>query len=61
MKRVNYHLTEQQIAELQDLHEKTGLAVAEMIRRAVDAYIELEKEKETRGQASHKNEGVPAS
>jgi arsenate reductase-like glutaredoxin family protein len=45
MKRVNFHLTERQIAELQELHEKTGLAVAEMIRRAVDAYIELGRKK----------------
>jgi len=53
MKRVNFHLTEQQITELQELHEKTGLAVAEMIRRAVDAYIELQRDKEARGRASH--------
>lgn len=46
MKRVNYHLTEKQIAELQRLHEQTGLSVAEMIRRAVDAYIELQKPQE---------------
>lgn len=46
MKRVNYHLTEQQIAELQRLHEQTGLPVAEMIRRAVDAYVKSQKAKE---------------
>ena len=46
MKRVNYHLTEKQIVELQRLHEQTGLSVAEMIRRAVDAYIELQRAKE---------------
>lgn len=45
MKRVKYHLTEKQIVELQRLHEQTGPSVAEMIRRAVDAYIELQRVK----------------
>jgi predicted DNA-binding protein len=42
MKRVNYHLTDDQIAKLQSLSEKTGLSVAELIRRAIDAYLERE-------------------
>jgi predicted DNA-binding protein len=40
MKRVNYHLTEQQIAKLKKLSEKTGLKVADLIRRAIDEYLE---------------------
>lgn len=39
MQRVNYHLTEKQIAALRNLSAKTGLTVAELIRRAVDAYL----------------------
>jgi len=37
MKRVNYHLTEQQIIWLQEQSKKTGLSIAELIRRAIDA------------------------
>jgi predicted DNA-binding protein len=40
MKRVNYHLTEEEIARLQSLSVKTGLTVAEIIRRAVDEYLD---------------------
>lgn len=43
MKRVQYHLTDKQIAALKILAEKSGLSVAEHIRRAVDAYLEKEK------------------
>jgi len=39
MIRVDYHLTEKQLAALQSLRAKTGLPVAELIRRAVDAYL----------------------
>jgi len=45
MKRVNYHLTEEQIGRLQSLSGKTGLTVAEIIRRAVDEYLDR-KERE---------------
>lgn len=37
MKRVNHHLTEVQIMKLKALSKKTGLSVAEIIRRAIDA------------------------
>jgi hypothetical protein len=43
MKRVNYHLTEEQIGRLQFLSGKTGLSVAEIIRRAVDEYLDRRK------------------
>jgi hypothetical protein len=39
MKRVNYHLTESQIAALAAKSKKTGLSIAEIIRRAVDLYL----------------------
>ena len=43
MKRVNYHLTGEEIARLQSLSGKTGLTVAEIIRRAVDEYLDGRK------------------
>ena len=43
MKRVNYHLTEEEIDRLQSLSGKTGLTVAEIIRRAVDEYLDERK------------------
>jgi hypothetical protein len=39
MKRVDYHLTIKQIEALRLLAKETGLSVAELIRRAVDAYL----------------------
>ncbi len=48
MKRVNYHLTEDQIARLQAVSKETGLSVAELIRRAVDAYINREEKRTSR-------------
>ena len=39
MKRTNIHLTEQQRAKLAKLAKKTGLTVAEMVRRAIDAFL----------------------
>lgn len=47
MQRVNFHLTEDQVARLKALSEKTGLSVAELIRRAVDALL-AKQEKERR-------------
>ncbi len=55
MKRVNYHLTEEQIKRLQSLGEKTGLSVAEIIRRAVDEYLDR-KEKKMREEGSENSE-----
>jgi len=40
MKRVNYHLTQKQIESLKKLSKETGLSVAELIRRAIDEYLE---------------------
>jgi hypothetical protein len=39
MKRVNYHLPEKQIAALRKLSKDTGLAVADLIRRAIEEYL----------------------
>lgn len=43
MKRINVYLTENQIQALRELSDKTGLSVAEHIRRALDAYIQKVK------------------
>jgi len=43
MKRINTHLTEQQVGRLKKFAEKTGLKVAELIRRAIDKYLEEAK------------------
>lgn len=43
MKRVNYHLTSQQIETLKEIAKNTGLTVAELIRRAIDKFIESQK------------------
>ena len=45
MKRVNYHLTDGQIAKLRALSERTGLTVAELIRRFVDEGLKAEERK----------------
>ena len=50
MKRVNYHLTDTEIMRLQDLSAKTGLAVAEIIRRAVDEYLDRQERKSLKEQ-----------
>jgi hypothetical protein len=42
MKRVAYHLTEAQISKLCEASKTTGLSVAELIRRAIDAYLKKE-------------------
>lgn len=39
MKRVNYHITEQQHEALKEISDDTGLSVAELIRRAIDEAV----------------------
>lgn len=49
MIRVNYHLTERQLSRLKAEAERTGLSVAELIRRAVDAMLgKVEKTRRTK-------------
>ena len=45
MRRMALFLKEQQIEKLQKLSEKTGAPVAELVRRAIDAYL-LSRKKE---------------
>jgi len=42
MTRVQYHLTNQQIAALKEISKKTGIRVAELIRRGVDLLLQRE-------------------
>jgi hypothetical protein len=42
-KPVTFHLTVDQHATLKAMAERTGLSVAEIIRRAIDAYLEADK------------------
>jgi predicted DNA-binding protein len=37
--RTNIYLTEKQKASLEKLSERTGAPVAELVRRAIDAYL----------------------
>ncbi len=39
MKRTNLYLTEKQVERLKERSEKEGLALAELVRRAVDAFL----------------------
>ncbi len=39
MRRTNLYLTEKQVERLHQQAEKEGLAVAELVRRAVDAFL----------------------
>lgn len=39
MKRTNLYLTEKQMERLKQRSEKEGLALAELVRRAVDAFL----------------------
>jgi predicted DNA-binding protein len=41
--RTNIYLTQPQKDKLEKLSKKTGLATAEIIRRAIDAYLQKEK------------------
>ncbi|TFB11235.1 ribbon-helix-helix protein, CopG family [Candidatus Marinimicrobia bacterium MT.SAG.2] len=46
MKRINHHLTEKQIKKLKAQSKKSGLSASEIIRRALDEYLERLKEME---------------
>lgn len=44
MKRTNIHLSEPQLAALKALQVATGITTAEHIRRAIDAYLEIQRQ-----------------
>lgn len=43
--RVNFHLTTAELEALRARSESTGLSVADLIRRAIDAYLAKQKRK----------------
>ena len=43
MKRTALFLKEEQLKKLETISSKTGAPVAELIRRAIDAYLEKQK------------------
>jgi predicted DNA-binding protein len=45
MKRTALFLKEEQLVKLQTLSDKTGAPIAELVRRAIDAYL-LSRKKE---------------
>ena len=45
MIRVNIHLTEQEIGKLKQESKRTGLTVAELVRRAIDKALKGKSEK----------------
>jgi metal-responsive CopG/Arc/MetJ family transcriptional regulator len=55
MKKYNLYLSEQQINALVLLSEEKGLSVSEIIRRALDEYIEKESNKNQLLSANQKN------
>jgi len=48
MKKYNLYLTEPQIEALTRISDEKGLSVSEVIRRALDGFIEAEDEKQSR-------------
>jgi len=40
MEKINHYLTDPQMKKLRELSEKTGLSISEIIRRALDEYLE---------------------
>jgi predicted DNA-binding protein len=42
-KRTNIYLTDPSVAKLQELAKQTGLSVAELIRRAIDEFLNKKK------------------
>jgi predicted DNA binding CopG/RHH family protein len=50
MQRVNFHLTEAQMQALRKLADKSGLPVAELIRRAVDKFLGRQRNTSTKGE-----------
>ena len=45
MIRKNIHLSDRQLLRLRELSKREGLAVAELIRRAIDDYLDMKETK----------------
>jgi predicted DNA binding CopG/RHH family protein len=45
MKRVNYYLPERQMESLKKESSRMGLSISEIIRRAIDEWLERQRDK----------------
>jgi len=45
MKRTALYLKEEQLKKLEAISSRTGAPVAELVRRAIDAYLKKQKER----------------
>lgn len=61
MRRVNWTITEQQHRELKRLSQETGLAISELVRRAIDKYIGLLGEEPHANASRERQEPKPSS
>lgn len=48
MKRTNIHLAPDQVERLREVAERKGVSVAELIRRAIEAYLDAEERRRVR-------------
>lgn len=48
MKRTALYLKEEQLKKLEAISSRTGAPVAELVRRAIDAYLEKQKKQKER-------------
>lgn len=52
--RANFYLTDNQLAQIKKLSKETGLSYSELLRRAIDEYLERQKSKKEGGEQSAK-------
>jgi len=44
-RRANFYLTDNQLEEIKKRSQKTGLSCSEILRRAIDEYLDRQKKK----------------
>lgn len=53
MKRTNIHLATDQIERLREVADRKGITVAELVRRAIESYLDAEDRKRKSREGSH--------
>jgi len=43
--RANFYLTDKQLQQIKTLSQKTGLSYSEILRRAIDEYLDRQKKR----------------
>jgi len=43
MKRINFYLTDKQVAKLKLLSKESGMSVSELVRKAIDSFLKKAK------------------